>query len=118
MVIRPLDANGDIEPVLLSGDLIKNERAVAILIKDRLDLYVDDWWENRGWGNSILNMLKESRLTESDMQMLGTYITSYIRETEDVQDVKDVKLSVSGREFSYSGLVITNYGNVNINYSL
>lgn len=118
MIIRPVDNNGDILPVLSSADLLRDVLAVARLVKDRLELLAGDWWENLSWGNGIINMLQESRLTEADTQALVSYLTSYIRETSGVLDMRDAVGSVSGKQFSFSCIVDTEYGEAVINYEL
>ena len=57
MIIRPVDASGDILPVLSSADLLRGAPAVARLVQDQLELLSGDWWENPAWGNEILRML-------------------------------------------------------------
>jgi hypothetical protein len=37
--------------------------AVAALAESRLNLLSGEWWENRSWGNRILQMMRSSRLT-------------------------------------------------------
>lgn len=118
MILRPVDNNGDILPVLSSADLLRDVLAVARLVKDRLELLAGDWWENLSWGNGIINMLQESRLTEADTQALVSYLTSYIRETSGVLDMRDAAGSVSGKQFSFSCIVDTEYGEAVINYEL
>ena len=118
MILRPTDDSGDILPVLSSSALLTGARAVARLVEDRLNLYAGDWWENPARGNRILEMLRESRLTESDARALATYLTSYIRETEGVNEVKDVTVSVDNeRRFSYLCTVVTENGDIGINYA-
>ena len=117
MIHRPVDASGDILPVLSSGDLLRGADAVAQLVRERLELYAGDWWENSDWGNEILQMLQESRLTEADGQALASYLTSYIRETPGVENVSDVTFSVeNGKQFSYKCTVVTEYGYAGIEY--
>ena len=116
MIMRPVDENGDVLPVLTSSGLARGAEAVALLVKDRLDLLAGDWWEYPRKGNSILEMLKDSRLTEADRQALGTYLSSYIRETDGVQDVRDVVFSVEGRQLSFSCAVISEYGQADVRY--
>ncbi len=118
MILRPVDEDGDILPVLSSADLLRDVLAVARLVKDRLELLAGDWWENLTWGNGIINMLQESRLTEADMQALVSYLSSYIRETPGVLDVRDAVGSVNGKQFSFSCVVETEYGEAVINYEL
>ena len=116
MNMRPVDENGDVLPVLTSSGLVRGAEAVALLVTDRLDLLAGDWWENPQKGNSTLEMLKDTRLTEADRQALGTYLSSYIRETDGVQDVRDVVFSVEGRRFSFSCTVISEYGESDIHF--
>ena len=118
MILRPVDENGDVLPVLSSADLLRDVLAVARLVKDRLELLAGDWWENLTWGNGIINMLQESRLTEADTQALVSYLSSYIRETPGVLDVRDAVGSVNGKQFSFSCTVDTEYGDAEINYEL
>ena len=116
MKYRPVDENGDVLPVLESADLVSGAAAVALLVRDRLDLLAGDWWENPEKGNGLIEMLKESRFTEADQQAIGTYLTSYIRETPGVQDIRDAVFSVTGRQFSYSCTVVTDQGTAGIDY--
>ena len=61
MRMRPVDQNGDVLPVLHASDMFSGSLAVAKLVKDRLNLFSGDWWENPSWGNEILRMRKRSR---------------------------------------------------------
>ena len=106
MIIRPVDENGDILPVLVSASLLKGAGAVTRLVKDRLEMLAGDWWENPAWGNPVI-----------DMQALANYITSYIRQTDGVLEVEDVVFSMEGKTFSYSCLVDTEDGSAEIDYS-
>ena len=38
MILRPVDSNGDILPVLSSSALVQGAPAVALLVRDRLEL--------------------------------------------------------------------------------
>ena len=116
MLCRPVDASGDILPVLSSSDLLTGARAEAELVRNRLKLLKGDWWENPDWGNGILEMLKESRLTEADQQVLANYISGYIRKTPGVLDVREGKVSVEGRRFRYSCEIVTEDGAAGISF--
>ena len=118
MIIRPVDESGDILPVLSSADLFRGAHAVARLVQDRLELLAGDWWENPAWGNEILQMMQESRLAEADQQALANYLTSFIRQTPGVLDVRDVVSVVERSQFSYSCRVDTEEGSAEINYML
>lgn len=116
MFIRPVDDSGDILPVLSASDLLTGVRAESELVRNRLRLLTGEWWENPAWGNGILEMLKESRLTEADQQVLANYVSGFIRKTPGVLDVREVKCSVEGRQFRYSCLIETEYGTAGIEY--
>ena len=115
MKLRPEDQNGDVLPVLHVSDMLSGSLAVAKLVEDRLNLYAGDWWENPSWGNEILRMLQEGRLTEADAQSLSTYLAGYVRETAGVREVQDEKWSLDGNRFSWCCTVLTEYGPVTIN---
>ena len=114
--MRPVDASGDVLPVLHTGEMFSGALAVASLVESRLNMYSGDWWENPAWGNEILRMLQEGRLTHADAQALSTYLTEYVRETSGVQDVMDVRFSVDGHRFSWSCTVLTEYGKAAVRY--
>ena len=46
MRMRPTDENGDVLPVLHTGEMLSGALAVASLVESRLELYAGDWWEN------------------------------------------------------------------------
>ena len=118
MKLRPVDQNGDVLPVLHASDLFSGSLAVAKLVEDRLNLFSGDWWENPSWGNEILRMLQEGRLTEADAQSLSTYLAGYVRGTAGVKEVQDEKWDISSRRFSWSCTALTEYGSAAINYEL
>ena len=118
MKMRSVDPDGDILPVLHTGEMFSGALAVALLVESRLELYCGDWWENPARGNEILRMLQEGRLTQADAQAMSTYLTAYVRETPGVQDVTDVRFSVEGHRFGWPCTVLTEYGSANINYEI
>ena len=118
MIYRPTDESGDVLPVLSSSDLLRDTGAVAAFVKNRLALLVGDWWENPSWGNAIVEMLKESRLTEADQRAIASYLSSYIRETVGVLDARDMQYSMEGRQFRLSCVIETEDGSASIQYEL
>ena len=64
----------------------------------------------------VLHLMKDSRLTEADTRALANYLTSYIRETPGVEEVKDTAFSVEGRRFSYACTVVTVEGEAGISF--
>ena len=118
MKMRPVDPDGDILPVLHTGEMFSGALAVASLVESRLELYAGDWWENPARGNEILRILQEGRLTQADVQALSTYLTEYVRETSGVQDVTDVRFSVEGHRFGWECTVLTEYGKAGIEFEV
>ncbi len=118
MKLRPVDQNGDVLPVLHASDLFSGSIAVAKLVEDRLNLFSGDWWENPAWGNEILRMLQEGRLTEADAQSLSTYLAGYVRETAGIKEVQDEKWDLSANRFSWSCTVLTEYGSSEVHYEI
>ena len=116
--MRPVDPDGDILPVLHTGEMFSGALAAASLVESRLELYAGDWWENSAWGNEILRMLQEGRLTQADAQAMSTYLTAYVRETPGVQDVTDVRFSVEGHRFGWECSVLTEYGKAGIEFEV
>ncbi len=116
MFLRPMDASGDLLPVLSSSDLLSGPEAVALLVQDRLSLLQGEWWENPGYGFGILNLLQASRVTDADASVLASRITEYIRQTDGVLEVEDVRFAVMGRQFSFSCTVRTEEGTAGVDY--
>lgn len=116
LTYRPIDASADILPVFSAADLLTGIRAETQLIRDRLNLLTGDWWENPEWGNGVLELLRESRLTETDRQILANYLSDYIRKTPGVVDVREVKCSFEGGQFRYECTVETGAGTARISY--
>ena len=114
MFMRPVDASGDILPVLSSSALLSGPEAAALLVQDRLSLLQGEWWENPSVGFPILERMREDRVTEADAASLVSVISAYIRETPGVLDVSNESFSVSGRQFAYACTVRTEEGSAEV----
>ena len=117
MLLRSVDSSGDILPALSSRDLLSGPEAVAQLVQYRLSLLQGEWWETPENGFFILEEIRIGRVTETDTASLSSQITAYIRDTDGVQDVENVRVSVSGRELSYSCEVRTEEGKADVVFS-
>ena len=117
MLLRPADASGDILPVRSSSAMLSGPEAVALLVRYRLSLLREEWWENPEWGFFVLEALQASRLTEAETAAVSAQITAYIRETPGVREVEDVRFSAEGRKLSYSCEIRTEEGTADVNYS-
>ncbi len=114
--MRPVDASGDVLPVLYAADMQTGAEAVAVLAGDRLRLLSGDWWENPEWGCEILDLIRDSRLTEKDAQAVSTYLSAYVRETPGVLDVRDEQWEFSGNRLLWSCTAVTEYGKAEVRY--
>ena len=115
MLLRPVDASGDILPVLSSSDLVSGSLAVTQLVRDHLNLLAGEWWENPARGCEVFEMLRSGRVTAQDVPAISSYLCSYIAATRGVRSVEDVQTSVSGRRFSFSCRVVTEEGDGFVN---
>ena len=116
MLLRPVDASGDLMPVRSSRDLLSGPEAAAQLVKYRLSLLAGEWWEIPEAGFFLPEQIREDRITEADAATLSSAVTAFIRETDGVRDVEKVTSSVSGRRFSYSCEVRAEDGSAAVSY--
>ena len=116
MTLRPADGTGDILPALSSTALLKGAAAEKELVKNRLDLLAGEWWENPSLGNAVIGMLRETRFTDADLPSLSAYLSSYIRRTPGVRDVRDVSCRADGGTIFFSCTVETDSGSASIHY--
>ena len=117
MLLRPVDASGDILPVLSTSVLVSDPESVVLLVRDRLNLLSGEWWENPSWGCEIFDMIRSGRVMDSDVSSLASYLSSYIAATPGVQSVEDVHTAVSGRRFTFSCRVLTEHGGGDVSFS-
>ena len=119
VAVRPIDPEtGDILPVLAYSDLSRGVREVEIQIDYHLGLLQGEWWEYLKMGNEIIDLMRETRLTEGNMRLMADCISSVIRETPGVTGISQVRYAIVDRELQYSCLAETEYGPVSVNYSL
>ena len=118
MLLRPVDASGDILPVLSSSDMLSGPEAVALLVQDRLSLLRGEWWENPENGFFILETMQAGRITEADASMLSSQISAYVRETPGVRDMENVRFAVEGRRFSWACEVRTEEGSAAVAFQM
>ena len=87
MLLRPVDASGDILPVLSSSILASGSPVVVQLVRDRLNLLSGEWWEKPAWGFDVLEM---TAMGESDHRM------AYMVEAEDIATSPDPDYAATG----------------------
>ncbi len=117
MILRPVDAAGDICPVSSSADLLSGAEAVAQLAAYKLSLLKGDWWEYPDDGFFVLEFMKEERFSEANAGMFASRVTEFIRGVEGVFEVVDVQFQMDDRVFRYSCLLLTEEGPAALEYA-
>jgi len=114
--IRPMDASGDVLPVLSSSEMISGAEAVALLVRHRLNLLRGDWWENPEEGFFVLEFMQEERFSEANAAMFASRVTEFIRGVDGVFEADDVQFQADGRVFRYSCQIMTEEGSAALEY--
>ena len=117
MILRPVDAAGDICPVSSSADLLSGPEAVARLAAYKLSLLKGDWWEYPEDGFFVLEFMRDERFSEANAGMFASRVTEFIRGVEGVFEVDDVQFETDGRTFRYSCQLLTEEGPENLEYT-
>ena len=112
MLSRPVDASGDILPVLSASDLLSGSAAVAAGLSDHLNLFTGDWWEYAERGNPVFDLISLSRRTDQDAAALTSCLCSWVLAFPGVQSVSDAQAGFAGRVFSFSCIAHTESGEV------
>ena len=116
MLIRPMDASGDILPVRSAAEMLSGPAAVRRLAADRLRLLRGDWWESPDEGFQILELLREDRISEQNLERLSDMISAFLLETPEVAAVDEVRAELNGHMFSYSCRLICEGGSAEVDY--
>ena len=116
MLLRPVDENGDILPVHSVSDMLSGPAAVGRLACDRLRLLRGDWWESPDEGFQILELLREDRVSERNLDQLSDTISAFLLETSGIIAVDDVQTEMTGHVFSYSCRLICEDGTTDVAY--
>ena len=109
MVVRPMDADGDIMPVYNVDQMISGERAVSQVINLRLHFYYGEWWEDDEIGFRIPELLVDNA-RRGDVGLLSKYIAAYIAETQGVSEVTNVETEYYDRSMIFYCEVLTDDG--------
>ena len=117
MLLRPVDAYGDICPASSSSDLLSGPEAVARLAAYKLSLLKGDWWEYPEDGFFVLEFMQEERFSEANAGMFASRVTEFIRNVEGVFEVDDVQFQVDGRTFRYFCQLLTEEGPAALEYA-
>lgn len=114
MIVHNYDAAGDWFPVHVADEVISGKEAIVQLIRFRMHLWTDEWWENPNMGLNILRLFQENRITETSLSVITTDLTNYIAEIPGVLSVENMKITTVGRTVNYSCKVYTSEGAIDI----
>ncbi len=101
MTAKPVDAAGDILPVLRPDDLLSGAEAAAAGLRDHLALFAGDWWETPEAGNELPELIASSRLTEQDLPVLSGYLCALTQAFPGVVSVESASAALSGHRLSW-----------------
>ncbi len=104
MTARPVDASGDILPVLSPASLLSEAPAVASALSAHLRLFTAAWWEYPARGNPVFDLMAAGPIQEKDLPALSACITSCLLTFPAVRSVSDVAASLSGSVLTYSAV--------------
>ena len=110
MLARPTDPSGDILPVRSLSDLLSGAAAVAAALRDELNFFAGDWWENPSHGNELPDLLQDARGTDREAETLTACLVSLILSFEGVLSVENVRSGFENRVFRFSCTVRTESG--------
>lgn len=109
MRVRPLDANGDMMPIMSLDQMKKDAQAVAQVVDLRLQFLYGEWWEDPTIGFRVPEFLV-GNARSGDTDLLAKYIASYIASTEGVMAVTDVEAECNDHKISFKCEIVTNDG--------
>lgn len=109
MIVRPLDANGDMMPIRNLDQMVDGAVAVAQVIHLRIDLEYGEWWEDETIGFRVPEFLARG-VRKGDINMLAKYIASYVSETTNVRAVTEVAASFVGHTATFRCRALTDSG--------
>ena len=109
MIVRPLDENGDMMPIHSTSQMIGGDKAVAQVIRLRMDLEYGEWWEDESIGFRVPGFLVDG-VRKGDIDMLAKYIASYVSNTQEVRAVTNVAASFNGHEMIFSCAAVMENG--------
>ena len=110
MNARPVDASGDILPVLSPASLLSDAPAVASALSDHLRLFTGDWWEYPARGNPVFDLMAAGPIQEKDLPALSASITSWLLTFPAVRSVSDVAVSLTGIVLTYTAVASLSSG--------
>lgn len=117
MIVRPIDANGDMMPVWNDSQMLSGADAVAQVVKERLCFYQGEWWEDDELGIGLPDFIADN-VRKSDIDLLAKYITSYIAETRGVAEISGITAKYNKGVLSLRCLIIADDGQSEVEVDL
>ncbi len=111
MRCRPVDEYGDMVPVRNRAEMMNGARAVGQAIQSRLRMIYGEWWEDESLGFRVPTFLMDG-IKSGDVDMLVSYIVSYIMETKEVASLNSQNYSFNDRKLSVDVTVNTEDGEI------
>lgn len=113
MRCRPVDEYGDWYPIGSKDEMITGPVAVALAVDARIGLPRGEWWEDEEFGFQLPEMLVNT-VKVTDVPMVASYISTYVKATPGVISVSDAQFDSSDLRMSYSCTIHTREGSANV----
>ena len=117
MIARPVDSNGDMIPVSYASQMLEDSEAVAQIVRQRLQLYFGEWWEDEITGFRVPQFLTDG-VRHENVEMLVKYISSYVAGTDGVTGVTNAEVVIADRKMIYSAVIHTGTETVTLEVEL
>lgn len=115
MKIRAVDNNGDIVFGKLNDYYENTLEGVALLIRDRLNLWLGTWFANTQSGVPYL----QEALGKRQTHVINAFLQATIRETPNVVEIKSFFINMNKKgALSIVGQIETQFGTLQLNESL
>lgn len=114
MLYRMLDVNGDYCFGRGQQCITYGTFAVAQAIKTRLLLLKGEWWENRDEGLPLFQSILGHSGSESNKIVVDNIIKERISKTEGVVTLKKFESKIENRNYSFSCVAVSKYGDVSV----
>ena len=109
-MMRPVDKQGDILPVLSRSNLMSGIEAAGRLAEAALQLQQGEWWEEALACSPVLAILRDDTFGEEKAQELEREIPRHLRELPGAASVEDAAVIRKGSRLIFRCRLLTDSG--------
>ncbi|MBO0571848.1 hypothetical protein FDF50_08325 [Clostridium botulinum] len=112
MRYRILDENGDYSFGKGQQNITYGTYAVSQAVKTRLLLLKEEWWENKEEGLPLFQDILGNSASMDNKIIVDNIIKERISKTQGVVSIKKFESKIENRNYSFSCVIISQYGDV------